>query len=219
MIASDVQIALDYGSVFVFALTGALVASRGQLDLVGFIFFAVVTAVGGGTIRDLLLGRPEIFWVARPNLLLAASAAAIIVFFTAHLLESRYSALLWFDALALAIAVPAGVDYAMGAGFGPIIVVVAGVITASAGGLMRDVISNEVPLILKQGELYLTAAFGGAVAALLVHACGLDRDWALIACGVVTFTLRAGSMIWGWKLPVYRAAPPRVIPGIDPDEP
>lgn len=219
MIASDIQIALDYGSVFVFALTGALVASRGQLDLVGFIFFAVITAVGGGTVRDLLLGRPEIFWVARPNLLLAATAAAIIVFLTAHRLENRYRALLWFDALALAIAVPAGVDYAMGAGFGPIIVIVAGVITASAGGLMRDVISNEVPLILKQGELYLTAAFGGAVAALLIHGCGLGRDWALLACAAVTFTLRAGSMVWGWKLPVYRARAPRVIPGIDPKDP
>ncbi len=219
MILADAQILLDYGSVFIFALTGALVASRGQLDLVGFIFFAVLTAVGGGTVRDLLFGRDEIFWVTRPNLILAAVAAAVIVFFTAHLLESRYRALLWFDALALAVAVPAGVDFAITAGFGAVIVTMAGVITASAGGLMRDVISNEVPLLLKQGELYLTAAFGGALAALAFDRLGLPHGYGLLACGLVTFALRAGSMIWGWKLPVYKATPPKVIPGVDPKEP
>ena len=216
---ADAQLLLDYASVFVFALTGALVASRGQLDIVGFIFFAVLTAVGGGTVRDLLFGRDVIFWVARPSLILAAVAAAIIVFFTAHLLESRYRALLWFDALALAVAVPAGVDFAISAGYGAIIVTMAGVITASAGGLMRDVISNEVPLVLKQGELYLTAAVGGAVAALAVAGLGGGRELALLACGAVTFALRAGSMTWGWKLSVYRKRPPKVIPGVDPDDP
>lgn len=219
MTPADIQIALDYGSVFVFALTGALVASRGQLDLVGFIFFAVLTAVGGGTMRDLLLGRETVFWVERPNLILTACTAALIVFFTAHLLESRYRALLWFDALALSIAVPAGVDYAMGAGFSGVIVIVAGVLTGTFGGLMRDVISNEVPLVLKQGELYLTAAFGGALAALAVIWLDGGPDLALLACAVATFALRAGSMIWGWKLPVYRKRPPKVIPGVDPDQP
>ncbi|WP_312527962.1 trimeric intracellular cation channel family protein [Paracoccus sp. (in: a-proteobacteria)] len=219
MILADAQLLLDYGSVFIFALTGALVASRGQLDLVGFIFFAVVTAVGGGTVRDLLFGRDAIFWVARPNLILAAVVAAVLVFFTAHLLESRYRALLWFDALALAVAVPAGVDFAMTAGFGAVIVTMAGVITASVGGLIRDVISNEVPLLLKQGELYLTAAFGGALAALLAQQFGLAHGLGLLACGLVTFALRAGSMVWGWKLPVYKPSPPKVIPGVDPKEP
>lgn len=209
MILSDLQIALDYGTVFVFALSGALVASRGQLDLVGFMFFAVLTAVGGGTVRDLLLGREEIFWVARPNLILVATLAAVIVFLTAHKLESRYRALLWFDALALSIAVPSGVDYAIGAGFGPVIVTMAGVITGSFGGLMRDVISNEVPLVLKQGELYLTAAFGGAVAALVLHGLGLSSGWAMLSCGLTTFAMRAGSMVWGWKLPVYKSRAPR----------
>ncbi|AGT09447.1 trimeric intracellular cation channel family protein [Paracoccus aminophilus] len=216
---SEVQIFLDYASVFIFALTGALVASRGQLDIVGFIFFAVLTAVGGGTVRDLLLGREVIFWVARPNLILAAVAAALIVFLTAHRLESRYRTLLWLDALALAVAVPAGVDFAIGAGYGAIIVAMAGVITASAGGLMRDVISNEVPLVLKQGELYLTAAFGGAITVLALDRLGFPHGWGLIACGAVTFGLRAGSMVWGWQLPVYKRRAPKVQPGVDPRDP
>ncbi|MFD1882221.1 trimeric intracellular cation channel family protein [Paracoccus pacificus] len=200
---------LDYASVLVFALTGALVASRSQLDLVGFIFFATLTGIGGGTLRDLLLGGP-VLWLARPGLILMAAAAAVLVFFTAHLLESRYRALLWLDACALAVAVPAGVGVAIDAGVSPVIVVAMGIITATFGGLMRDVVANEVPLVLKQGELYLTAAFGGALAAVLLSHAAMPRSVALIACGVVTFILRAGSLTWGWRLPVYRSRPPRV---------
>ena len=86
---SGFVVALDYASVLVFALTGALVASRKQLDPVGFIFMAAMTAVGGGTVRDLVLGR-EVFWVSRPGFVLLAMAAAFLVFWTAHLVESRY---------------------------------------------------------------------------------------------------------------------------------
>ncbi len=200
---------LDYASVLVFALSGALVASRAQLDLVGFVFMAVLTAVGGGTLRDLVLGRDPVFWVERPGSVLVAAAAAFVVFWTAHLMESRYRVLLWSDAAALSIAVSAGVGVAMEGGFGPGIVLIAGVLTGTFGGLMRDVVANEVPLVLKQGELYLTAALGGAVAALLALQFGLSRPAALILCVVVCFVLRSGSMLWGWKLPVYKPRPPR----------
>ena len=160
-------IALDFVSVAVFALTGALAASRSQLDIVGFVFVAALTAVGGGTLRDILLNRDAVFWVSDPTILLAAVAAAILVFFTAHLLESRYRAILWLDAFALAIAVPAGVGVALGLGYGWPIVLVMGVTTGCLGGLMRDVVCNEVPLVLKQGEIYATAAFVGAGAGVL----------------------------------------------------
>lgn len=200
---------LDYLSALVFAVTGALVASRRQLDLTGFIFMAAMTAVGGGTLRDLVLGRDPVFWVQRPGLVVAAAIAAFVVFWTAHRLESRYRLLLWLDAVALAIAVPAGVGVALAGGFGPVIVLIAGVVTGCFGGLMRDVVGNEVPLVLKQGELYLTAAFGGALVALAVTALEMPRGVALIACGVTVFVLRAGSMRWGWALPVYRPRPPR----------
>lgn len=201
--------ALDYASVLIFALTGALVASRQQLDLVGFIFMAAMTAVGGGTLRDLILDRDLVFWVARPSMIVLASLAAFAVFWTAHLLESRYRVLLWLDALALAIAVPAGVGVALAAGVGPLIVVIMGVITGTFGGLMRDVVGNEVPLGLKAGELYLTAAFGGAVVAVLLSWLGFGRGELLLGCGVTTFVLRAGSLVWGWQLPAYKPRPPR----------
>jgi uncharacterized membrane protein YeiH len=201
---------LEYAAVLVFALTGALVASRAQLDLVGFIFIACLTAVGGGTLRDLILGRDQVFWVARPEFIVIGASAALVVFFTAHLLESRYRALLWLDACALAVAVPVGVGVTLELGHGPIIVLIMGVATGSFGGLMRDVVCNEVPLLLKQGELYLTAAFCGAGAALISNALGWPGLPALLACAGVTFALRAGSLGFGWALPIYKARPPRV---------
>src|SRR6056297_1043564 len=101
---------LDYASVLIFALTGALAASRKQLDLVGFAFLACLTAVGGGTLRDVLLDRNPVFWMGNPNYILIACAAALLVFITAHLVESRYRWLVWLDSFALAVAVPAGVS-------------------------------------------------------------------------------------------------------------
>ncbi len=209
MTLETLVLALDYASVLIFALTGALVASRGQLDPVGFIFFATLTGIGGGTLRDLVLGRDPVFWVERPELILLTTGAALLVFFTAHLLESRYRALLWLDACALAVAVPAGVGVALELGVNPVVTVLMGVMTGTFGGLMRDVVSNEVPLILKQGELYITAAFGGALVAVVLMTLGCGRGWALIFCAVAVMALRAGSMTCGWRLPVYKGRPPR----------
>ncbi|MCB1387725.1 MAG: trimeric intracellular cation channel family protein [Rhodobacteraceae bacterium] len=200
---------LDYLSVFIFALTGALVASRAQLDLVGFLFIASLTAVGGGTVRDLLLNRDAIFWIANPLYIGIASTAAVLVFFTAHLLENRRRAIDWLDAGALAVAVPAGVGVALNMGHGAAVVLMMGMMTGAFGGLMRDVVCNEVPLVLRQGELYLTAAFAGALTALVVRWGLGPTPIALLACALVTFLLRAGSMLAGWKLPVYKSRPPR----------
>ena len=93
---------LDYAGVAVFAATGALAASRKQLDIIGFLFLAAVTGTGGGTLRDVLLGHLPVFWVANPAYMLVCAAIGVIVFFTAHLVESRYRLLLWLDAVGLA---------------------------------------------------------------------------------------------------------------------
>jgi uncharacterized membrane protein YeiH len=200
---------LDYASVLIFALTGALVASRQQLDIVGFAFVACLTAVGGGTLRDLLLDRNPIFWLGNPDYILIACAAALLVFFTAHLVESRYRLLLWLDSFALAVAVPAGVSAAMAMEQTGIILVLMGMVTGCMGGLLRDVVCNEVPLVLKQGELYVTAAFAGALAAVLSATLTDDPLLILGLCAAATWALRAGSLAFGWRLPVYRARPPR----------
>ncbi len=201
---------LDYASVTVFALTGALVASRAQLDLVGFAFVACLTAVGGGTVRDLLLDRHPVFWVGQPDYILIATAAAVLVFFTAHLVESRYNWLVWLDSFALSIAVAAGTGVAMSLDQSGVIVVLMGISTGCLGGLMRDVVCNEVPLVLKQGQLYVSCAFAGALSAVLAARLGMDALPALALCAIVCWALRAGSLLFGWQLPVYKGRPPRV---------
>jgi len=200
---------LDYASVLIFALTGALVASRAQLDLVGFAFMACLTAVGGGTVRDLLLDRHPVFWVGQPDYILIAVAASVLVFFTAHLVESRYNWLVWLDSFALSVAVAAGTGAALSLDQSGVIVVLMGVTTGCLGGLMRDVVCNEVPLVLKQGELYVSCAFTGALTAVLASGLGAAPAFSLGLCALVCWALRAGSLTFGWQLPVYKSRPPR----------
>ncbi|KIC21171.1 trimeric intracellular cation channel family protein [Leisingera sp. ANG-Vp] len=200
---------LDYASVLVFALTGALVASRAQLDIVGFAFVACLTALGGGTVRDLLLDRNPVFWIGNPDYILLAASAAVAVFFTAHLLESRLRWVVWLDSFALSVAVPAGTGAAIALGSPPVITVLMGMATGTLGGLMRDVVCNEVPLVLKQGELYISCAMAGAITAVAAIGAGLELGLALSACAAVCWSLRAGSILFGWHLPVYKSRPPR----------
>ena len=199
---------LDYSSVLIFALTGALVASRAQLDIVGFGFLAGLTGLGGGTLRDVLLDRMPI-WIVDPAYLGIVVVASVVVFFTAHLLESRYTAILWLDALALSVAVAAGASIAASLGLSWPIVLVTGIVTGCGGGLMRDVVANEVPLVLKQGELYVTCALAGSAALVLCHIMVFPPLVAALSCAGLTFVLRAGSLVLGWKLPVYKPRPPQ----------
>lgn len=199
---------LDYAAVLVFALTGGLAASRAQLDIVGFVFLAGLTAVGGGTLRDLLLDR-AVFWIADPTHLALIAVAALLTFWTAPLLESRIKALVWLDAVALGLAVAAGVSAAQGLNQSIPVTLVLGVMTGTVGGLARDVVANEVPLVLKHGEIYATAALAGAGAALLAATLSASPLAPPVACILTTFSLRAGSIALGWTLPVYRHKPPK----------
>jgi uncharacterized membrane protein YeiH len=204
---------LDLAAVFVFALTGGLAASRAQLDPVGFLFLACLTGVSGGTVRDLVLGRDGVFWVAGPHYLGVACSAALLVFFTAHLLESRHRAVLWLDAVALAVATAAGVTVAREIGASWPIVLVTGVATGTFGGMMRDVVANEIPMVLRQGELYVSAALGGAaLSVVLLHLFPTAETASLLFGAGFAFVLRAGSLRFGWRLPVYRPRPPRAAP-------
>jgi uncharacterized membrane protein YeiH len=199
---------IDYAAVVVFALTGALSASRAQLDPVGFLFLACLVGVGGGTVRDMLLDRP-VFWLDAPGYVLAACAAALVVFFTAPMLESRLRVLIWLDSFALAAAVAAGTGVALSTGHSVIIVLVIGVMTGSFGGLMRDVVVNEVPLVLRQEQLYVSAALGGAAAGWALSRVTADTLTPLLGTALVTWALRAGSLAFGWRLPTYKSRPPK----------
>ncbi|MBJ3764191.1 TRIC cation channel family protein [Maribius pontilimi] len=198
---------LDYASVFIFALTGAFAASRAQLDIVGFVFLASLVGMGGGTIRDLLLDRPPL-WITDPTYLGVAAVAAVLVFFLAHLVGSRLRWLVWLDACALSVAVPAGFAVALATGQPWPIVLLMGVVTGTFGGLMRDVVVNDVPVVLVQGELYVTAAAAGGIAGLAALSIG-DASFALLICALTTLILRAGSLRFGWCLPTYKSRAPR----------
>lgn len=189
-------------------MTGALVAARAQLDPVGFVFVACLTAVGGGTVRDLLLDR-AVFWLADPRPVALAAGAAVAVFFTHHLVESRMRWIEWIDAVALSVAAAAGVAAAQAAGAETWVQVAMGVATGTLGGLMRDVVCNEVPLVLRRGELYATAALAGGGAAVAARAADAPGWAPLTACVAVTFALRAASLGLGWRLPGFRPRPPR----------
>lgn len=198
---------LDYIGIALFAVTGALAASRKQLDIVAFAFFAGVTAIGGGTLRDVLLGIP-VFWVRNPAYLGIPLGAAVLVYFTAHLVESRYRVLLWADAAGLAAYSVVGAAKTLAAGAGAADALAFGVLTATFGGVIRDVLAGEPSVILRR-ELYITCAFAGALTFVLMATAGAPF-WTGATLGfLVAFGVRAGALVWGWALPVYRARPGR----------
>ena len=202
---------IDHAAIAVFAISGALVASRKQMDAVGFILIAVVTGFGGGTMRDLLLGRTPVFWLRAPDLLAVAMVAAVLVFFTAHLFNNRFRALLWADAVGLSIYAVLGAEIALIAGANPWAAVILGVVTATFGGIVRDVICNEIPLILRR-EIYATAAAAGAAVFVILRLEGVWREPAFLAGALTCFLIRAAAIQRGWSLPGYRPRPGRDYP-------
>jgi uncharacterized membrane protein YeiH len=202
---------LDWIGIAAFAASGALVASRKQMDAVGFMLIACVTGFGGGTMRDLLLGRTPLFWLQRPELLAIAAGGALVVFFLAHLVESRFRALLWVDAIGMALYAVVGAEIALIAGADPWAAVLLGVVTATAGGILRDVICNELPLILRR-EIYITAAAAAAVTYVALRLAPLPRDVALVSGILIGFAIRAAAIVKGWSLPAYKSRPARDYP-------
>ncbi|MFN3313153.1 MAG: trimeric intracellular cation channel family protein [Hyphomonas sp.] len=198
---------LDYAGIAVFAATGALAASRKQLDIIGFIFFAGFTGVGGGTVRDLLLDVP-VFWVINPAYLLICAVTAGIVYFTAHLFESRYRLLLWLDAMGLAAYCVFGAWKAMMVTGSPVIAVVMGMITASFGGILRDQLAGE-PSVLLRPEIYISAALAGAAVYTGLHLLGLPLMVAALPGVLAAFVTRAGALRFGWSFPPYKTKPGR----------
>lgn len=194
---------LDLCGVAVFAASGALAAGRKSLDLLGVFVIAVVTAIGGGTLRDLLLDRHPIFWIADPRYLVVISAAALGTLAYVRLRRPPQRSLLLADALGLGLFTVLGARVAAGAGLHWLIVVLMGTITGVAGGMLRDVLSAEVPLILRR-DLYATAAIAGAGSYLLVLRTGAAEGWALLAGIAVVLLLRIAAIFRGWSLPVFR---------------
>jgi uncharacterized membrane protein YeiH len=206
----ELLLALTWAAVAVLAVAGALSASRKQLDPVGFMLVACLCAFGGGTVRDVILDQP-VFWLAAPEMVALAAGLAVLVFFSAHLLERRFVVLLWADAVGLGLFAVLGAEAAQRAGAVAWVAVLMGTITATFGGVLRDIVCAEVPLILRR-EIYATAAALGAAAFVLLGALGADRTIAISAGGLIAFGVRAAAILAGWSLPAYRARPGRDYP-------
>jgi len=199
---------LDYAGVAVFAATGALAASRKQLDIIGFLFLAAVTGTGGGTLRDVLLGNLPVFWVANPAYMLVCAAIGVIVFFTAHLVESRYRLLLWLDAVGLASYAAMGAAKGLAATGSPVIAIIMGVLTATFGGILRDLLAGE-PSVLLRPEIYVTAALAGAAVFTPATLAGASTLVAAALAFSAAFLVRGGALRFGWTFPAYRSRPGR----------
>jgi uncharacterized membrane protein YeiH len=198
---SDALVVLDFFGIAVFAVSGALLAAEKRQTLVTFIFFAVVTGVGGGTLRDLLIGAP-VFWVHTNGTLLICIGAALLVWlFSRRRFSAR--ALDWFDAAGLAAYAAYGSAKALGYGVAPVPAFAMGVLTACTGGIIRDLLAGE-PSILMRPELYVTAAALAAGLFVCLTLGGVPMWAAAIAAVIAGFTLRGMAIARGWKLPAYR---------------
>ena len=206
----DLLLALTWLAVAVLAVAGALTASRKQLDPVGFMLVACLCAFGGGTVRDVILNQP-VFWLAVPEMVALAAGLAVVVFFTAHRLERRFVVLLWADAVGLGLFAVLGAEAAQRAGVAPWAAILMGTITATAGGILRDIICAEVPLVLRR-EIYATAAALGAAVFILAQGAGAGRTIAVSLGVLAGFGARAAAILGGWSLPTYRARPGRDYP-------
>ena len=198
---------LDLIGIAVFAASGALVASRKEMDLIGFGLMATLTGIGGGTLRDLILDRP-VFWVADQSFLIVCLGIALVGFFAASSIQRRYAALVWADAVGLSFFAVIGARIAEVGGAGPLTTIVLGMMSATFGGLARDIIAGEVPLLLKQ-EIYATAALLAAAVYVAGAASGAPV-WLSVSVGIAAgFFLRAGAIVRHWSLPRYKARPGR----------
>ncbi len=192
----------DILAAVVFAVSGALVASRKGLDVMGFMWLAVITGVGGGTVRDLILDVP-VFWVQNPAHVSACLVTAVAMHFVAPLVESRYQTLLWFDAFGLALVTVAGTVKALDVGAPALVAIAMGAVTGSVGGIIRDTLGH-VPSVLLRHEIYITASVLGACAYVGLDGLGIARLTAMTAGFLVTFIVRGLAIRFGWSLPVFR---------------
>lgn len=192
----------DLVGVAVFAVSGGLMAARHRMDIIGFIVLGIATAVGGGTMRDLLLGLEPVFWIGDPNYLLVAATASATMYFLAPAVQSLMRALVWMDAFGLALFAVVGTGWAIRAEAAFSVTVLMGVLTAVGGGLLRDLIAGEPPLVLRR-EVYATAALCGAVTYALLHRLDVENEWAMLAGALIAFIVRGLAIRYKLSLPVY----------------
>ncbi|NRA88303.1 MAG: trimeric intracellular cation channel family protein [Rhizobiales bacterium] len=199
---------LNWFGIVVFAISGGLTASRKEMDIIGFVIFANITAIGGGTVRDMMLGLTPVFWVEQTLYIIVASCVGVLVFFTAHIPQSRFKLLLWADAIGIATFCVLGSQIAMDANISPISAIFMAIITASFGGLIRDVLSGDQTILMRR-EIYLTAIFVGSTTYIVLIELSIDKNYAAIAGFSTCLLIRGLAIRYNWYFPGYKSRPGR----------
>jgi uncharacterized membrane protein YeiH len=200
-----VQYFLEHCGIAVTAISGALAARGKRVDLFGVVVLALVTALGGGTLRDVVLDARPVFWVGDTSYALTATACALVVFVIARSWEISGKWLLWADAGGLALFTLLGVEKALRVGVSPTVAVAMGIMTGVAGGMIRDVLTGEIPLVFRrQIYLYATASLCGALVFVLLRGV-LDTDAVRLLSAGTTLLLRLAAIQWRIQLPDFQA--------------
>lgn len=202
MNAAALAYGLDLLGVAVFAISGALAGIHRGLDLFGVAVLAVAAGVGGGTLRDLLLNRYPVFWIRDAKYLYVILAATALAVVGQSYLPNVASALLVADAFGLALCAITGARITQAAGYPAIVIVLLGTMSGVAGGVIRDVLSGVVPLLLRR-DIYATAAIAGICVYLLAQASGIKRVWVMLIGIVAVLVIRLAAISLAWQLPVF----------------
>ena len=201
---TQIVYSLDLFGVAVFAVSGSLAAGRKHMDVFGVVVLGLVTALGGGTLRDTLLDSGPVFWIKDPVYLLVSVVFSLLTFFAAKFFSSHRLGLLVSDAFGLALFTAIGTSIGLMTTDAKSVAIVMGVMTGTAGGMVRDILSAEVPLILRR-EIYATAALCGSFIYVVLKSNGLPDQQCLIASVAVTLLIRLAAIRWGLSLPVLQA--------------
>lgn len=191
-----------YVAIAAEAMTAALAAGRRKMDWFGVCVLACVTALGGGTMRDTLLGHYPLTWVENPYLLLICCAAALVTIALARFMDRLRWPFLLLDALGLVVFTIIGCNIALEMGLSPIIVIVSGMITGIAGGILRDVLCNDVPLVFSS-ELYATVSIVTGAIYFFGRQFGFPSDAMIIVAVVIGFALRVAAIVWKLEMPKF----------------
>ncbi len=192
---------LDLLGVAVFAISGALAGLHRGLDLFGVTVLASVAAIGGGTLRDILLNRHPVFWIRDPKYLYTILAATALTILGQNYLPSLETGLLVADAFGLGLCALSGARIAEASDQTRIVVILMGTMTGVTGGVMRDLLSGVIPVLLRR-DIYATAAIAGICLYLLMQRAGVKRSWAFVAGIVSVVAVRLLAITFGWQLPV-----------------
>lgn len=193
---------LDVIGVFVFAISGVLAAINKKLDLFGVFIIAFVTAAGGGTLRDVLIGRMPVGWMQNLDYVYIIIVGYITALFFRNYLNKLRVSLFLFDTIGLGIYTLIGIEKGLEYGLHPIICIALGTITASFGGLIRDILCNEIPLLLRKGTIYATICIFGGIQFFLLRKLGVDSSVNELVTSITIIVIRLAAVRYNWSLPV-----------------